>query len=129
MTLNQSLAVELYVQWVTLSLSVPVTLSLDLILIMFQPILLCSLGLNWIQVSLEVASVWLSCSGRLYGLVGVSCFLAPGVLVALGVLWIGGGRFDFPVLVCDFLFTVLPDLALLSLVVALVEGYSMSMSS
>ena len=97
---------------------------LDLILIIFQPTLECNLGLNWIQVSLEVRSVWLSCSGKL-----ALCFLAPGVMVALGVLWIGGGRLDFPVLVCDFLFTVLPDLALLSLVVALVEGYSMSMYS
>ena len=79
---------------------------LDLILIIFQPILACSLGLNWIQVSLEVASVWLICSGRLYGLIGV-CFLAPGVLVALGVIWIGGGRLKSPTLLLDFLIPVL----------------------
>ena len=73
---------------------------------MLPPTLACSLGLNWIQVSLEVISLWLTCSGRLYGLKGV-CFLSPVVLVALGVLWIVGGRLKSPTLLFDFLF---PDL-------------------
>ena len=48
----------------------------------------------------------------MYGLIGVYS-LAPGVLVPLGVLWIGGGRLNSPVLLQDFLFLVLVACVLL----------------